>query len=318
MQEKSYVDIVIVNWNSGSLLSSCIRSIIVCDPIASRVQSISVVDNASCDGSAKLEDIRDDRLAVIRNKTNLGFAYGCNQAANIGEADYILFLNPDTELEEEALNKAVEVLEQDPNIGIVGISLKNEDGDVSRTCSYFPSPASLLIQSLGLNRLFPKLFKSHFMTDWDHSDTRCVDQVMGAFMLMRRRDFVELKGFDDRFFVYMEDVDLSLRAREMGLKSIYLSSASAVHIGCGTTNAIAELRNLYLLRARLLYALKHFHLSGIALTLISQLLFEPALRTLKALSNKDIQQARKYVRIWWWLIRNFPYARSEQRGKQKI
>ncbi len=104
-------------------------------------------------------------------------------------------------------------------------------------------------QSLGLDRSGYSIFPTHFLSEWDHCDTRAVDQVMGAFFFLRRSMFVKIGGFDERFFVYFEDLDLAVRARELGWTSVYIATARVFHHGFGTTEQVKDLRLFYYWRS---------------------------------------------------------------------
>jgi GT2 family glycosyltransferase len=229
------VHVVIVNWNSGAQLRECLQSFaaVADDDVAARV---TVIDNASTDGSSEgLEASMP--LAVVRNADNRGFGAACNQGAAGSEADFLLFLNPDTRLMPGSFAEPVRYLRAHENerVGIVGIQLVDADGRVARNTARAPTAWSMVGNSVGFDRLAPRLFPPHFVTEWAHDQTRTVDQVMGAFFLVRRSLFEALGGFDERFFVYYEDLDFSVRARAQGWRSVYLSTARAFHRGQGTT-----------------------------------------------------------------------------------
>jgi GT2 family glycosyltransferase len=229
------------------------------------------VDNASIDDSAEGLEGLPLPLAMIRNHENKGFAYACNQGAKVGGSEYILFLNPDFRLFPDSLVKALRFLEEKRNerVGILGIQLVDHNGVVQRNVARFPTPKSLFYQMLGFDRLWPRRFPSHFMTAWDHRESREVDQVTGAFYLVRRKVFEELHGFDERFFMYFEDLDFAYRAKQAGWKSYYLADAQALHYGGGASNQVKARRLSYVLNSRVLYVAKHFGMPaawGILLT----------------------------------------------------
>jgi GT2 family glycosyltransferase len=111
---------------------------------------------------------------------------------------------------------------------------------------------------LGLDRLWPKRFLPMVMVDWDHKESKTVDHVQGAFFLVRRKVFTELGGFDERFFLYYEDLDFTLRAKQAGWKTFYLAGAQAFHQGGGTTYQIKEQRLFYYFYSLTQYIAKHF------------------------------------------------------------
>ena len=271
------LDIVIVNWNTGHQLRDCLPTIsIASPPDAIHLQRCIVVDNASQDGSADGFDDSSLSPLLIRNHENKGFACACNQGAGEGESEYILFLNPDSRLFPDSLMKALRFMEEkrSERIGILGIQLVDEKGVIQRNVARFPTPKSLLYQMLGLDHLWPGRFPSHFMTDWDHRDTREVDQVTGAFYLVRRRLFEELQGFDEQFFMYFEELDFAFRAKQAGWKTYYLADAQALHYGGGASKQIIAKRLSYVLNSRIRYVAKHYGNRAAILILIASFLVE--------------------------------------------
>lgn len=273
------IHIVIVNWNSGRQLQECLASFAAISKDNVSVARVTIVDNASTDGSA-------DGLAcpaplhVIRNADNRGFAAACNQGAAGANADFLLFLNPDTRLMPGSLERPAHYLQatEHAGVGIVGIQLLDASGVLARNTARRPTPLSVIGNSVGLDRLLPSVFPSHFVTEWAHDDTRTVDQVMGAFFLVRRSVFEALGGFDERFFVYFEDMDFAARAGKRGWSSVYLSTAQAFHRGQGTTDAATERRMFYFARSRVLYADKHFGAGGAFAVTLGTLFLEPLVR----------------------------------------
>lgn len=279
-----YLDIVIVNWNTGDQLRQLVSSIFSYHD--ELVESVVIIDNASSDSS--LSDIVSEaevlpfRLQIVCNDINIGFGAACNQGAALCNSEFVLFLNPDTLLYANSLAKPLELMQRPDShhIGIAGIQLVDEEGEISPSCSRFPTVRMFLAQALGLNRLpwFRNL--SQMMSEWDHKGTRQVDQVMGAFFLVRRSLFEDLQGFDERFFVYFEEVDFALRARILGKTSVYLAEARAFHSGGGASRKVKAQRLFYSLRSRLLYGFKHFSFwQAWGLVLIS-LAIEPVTRTI--------------------------------------
>ena len=302
------LDIVTVNWNSGDLLRDCVASLPAALTTGDMtggftLERMVVVDNASADGSADgLEAAAlvagGGPLTVLRNPENRGFAAACNQGAAGSRADWLLFLNPDTRLSERSLAPALAFLAEpaQARTGILGIRLVDEAGRTQRSCARAPTPGRILAQAVGLDRLWPGLFPPHFMTEWDHLDSRPVDQVMGAFLLIRRSLFEALGGFDERFFVYFDDVDLCLRARQAGWEVVHFAGAEAFHKGCGTTDRVRDLRLFYALRSRILFAAKHFHPMAAGLVTAATLTVEPLTRLAHALAARSPADARAVLR----------------------
>lgn len=296
------LDIVIINWNAGVQLRTCIDSIVQYS--AGLVKQTIVVDNGSVDRSdASMEGLPN--VTLIRTGANLGFGKACNLGAQHVKSDYVLFLNPDAALYADTLPKVMAYMQDPANAraGICGVQLLDEAGQVSRSCARFPSAPGFIAHAVGLDRFFPRL--GHFMAEWDHAQTREVDHVIGAFFLMRRNLFDALHGFDERFFVYLEDLDLSYRAHQAGWRSVYFTDAQAFHAGGGTSNQIKARRLFYSLRSRLLYGFKHLSWIGAVGVLLATLLVEPVSRSVLALLRRSwsglTETWAAYGMLWRWL-----------------
>jgi N-acetylglucosaminyl-diphospho-decaprenol L-rhamnosyltransferase len=207
-------------------------------------------------------------------------------------------------LRADSLSVPVHYMEQpeQAGVGIVGIQLLDCTGKVSRSCARFPTFGRMVAASLGLDHLSPSVFPSHQMKEWNHLDTREVNQVIGAFMLVRRSVFERLGGFDERFFVYMEDLDLVLRMHRLGYSCVYLTSASAFHEGGATFRRVRSESLFFRLRSGIQYAFKHFgSLRGFAV-LIFTIALEPIPRLAFAVWRKSWSDVTAtigaYVRIW--------------------
>jgi N-acetylglucosaminyl-diphospho-decaprenol L-rhamnosyltransferase len=303
------LDVIIVNWNSGTQIHECLQSIAQASPdTILRVQECVVVDNASTDGS--LDGLEDVPLptTIIRNPENMGFATASNQGARIGNSGYILFLNPDLMLSPDSLEKPLLFLEKQENsqVGILGIQFIDKDGVIQRNAAHFPTPGTLYKQILGLSRIWSHRFSPHFMSDWDHREDREVDQVQGAFFLVRRKVFELLKGFDERFFMYFEDLDFAYRARLAGWKSYYLANPRAMHLFGKASNQVKFLKLSYFLKSRVLYASKHFgRLTALGI-LFASLAIEFWLRLGWSLISKTGEGFRSTLQGYALFIRDLP------------
>lgn len=296
------IGVVIVNWNSGEMLRDCIKSL---TEIECKVDvEIVVVDNNSSDNS-DLIYIGGEKVLLIKSNENVGFARACNLGANKISSDYVLFLNPDASVYGGTIEKVMVYMEgsNQNNVGICGVQLIDESGHVARSCSRFPTPSSVVLHALGLNRIFPTFAQS--MTEWPHDKTKDVNQVIGAFFCVRRALFDELNGFDERFFVYFEEVDFSYRARLAGWRCVYLADVQAFHAGGGTSNQVKAKRLFYSLRSRLLYAFKHFHMLGAMVVLLTTLFIEPISRSALAIARRSWSSLAEtwqgYGMLWRWL-----------------
>lgn len=301
-KEKNLLDIIVVNWNAGQQLHTCVDSIARYG--VGWVRRTIVVDNGSVDGSERSIDALPG-VTLIRAGVNLGFAKACNLGAQHTQAEYLLFLNPDAALYPDTLSKVMAYMQAPENaaVGICGVQLLDEAGQVSRCCARFPNVPGLVAHALGLSHFVPRW--GYFMAEWDHAETRRVDHVIGAFFLVRRSVFEALGGFDERFFVYLEDLDFSMRAHQAGWSSVFLAEAQAFHAGGGTSNQVRARRLFYSLRSRLLYAFKHFSWAGAWMVLLATLLFEPVSRSVLALLRRSWPTLKEtwaaYGMLWRWL-----------------
>ena len=308
MTRLPHLHVVIVNWNSGSQLRRCLESFVSVRQDGFVLNRVVVVDNASKDHSAEgLEGISIP-FTVIRNDKNHGFAAACNQGSAESAADYLLFLNPDTRLMTDSLGGPIRFME-DPahaHVGICGIQLISDSGGISPSCTRFPTPGRLIAMVFGLQHLFPKRFPRLQMVNWDYRETRAVDQVMGAFFLIRDSLFRQLSGFDERFFVYWEEVDLSFRAKQVGALSYFLAGHAAYHRGQGTIKGVFPIAFFYLLRSRTLYCFKHFGWSWGLVLLLLTLFVEPLSRSIETAVRASKKDALEVLRAYSYLWRSLP------------
>jgi N-acetylglucosaminyl-diphospho-decaprenol L-rhamnosyltransferase len=255
-----HLDIVIVNWNSGQQLQACLDALARLPRRAYNLSRVVVVDNASTDGSASALRPGSLPLEVVRNARNLGFAAACNQAALGSRSDYLLLLNPDTEVFESSIDEPIRFMESAAaaNVGICGVRLVDGEGRPGPLGGRFQSLGAFAAETVGLAKLWPTTFPPLILRLDTCDAVQEIDSVTGAFFLVRTTLFAGLGGFDERFFMYLEDLDFSLRARQTGVRSVILGGVTARHIGGGSSNQVPARRLLYALRSRLAYGRKHF------------------------------------------------------------
>jgi len=304
----SSVDIIIVNWNSGNQLHECLSSIGKSNLDAVSLSKVIVVDNASSDNSLGGIERLPLPLTVLRNSENRGFAAACNQGACAGTSEYLLFLNPDTIVDGDVLEVPVVFMERMENqrVGVVGIQLVDENGMVSHTCTRFPTPLMFFSAMIGLDKILPGLFESHFMSSWNHGESRQVDHVIGAFYFVRRSLFESLRGFDERYFVYLEDLDFSYRAHKAGGGCYFLTDVKAFHKGGGTSEQVKAIRLFYSLRSRILYGYKHFSRVTATLLLVGTMVLEPLSRLAMCLVRRSASQLVETIEGYAMLWKSLP------------
>lgn len=295
------VDIIIINWNSNDYLNKCINSIFL-TLNKKFIATVFVIDNNSKDNS--LEGIAgNDKITIIRNKENFGFAKACNQGFKLTTSAYVLLLNPDVQLQDSTIENCISFMNGNEGIDILGCRLLNDAGETSPSCARFPTPTSIFFDCAGLSKIFPFLFKpAILMSDWDHKTSRYVDQVMGAFMFMRRTVFKKVGYFDEQFFVYSEELDFSKRLSEIGGKSYFNANITAIHSGEGTTQSVKAYRLFLNLKSRLLYARKHFKRSGYLLAWFGTYFIEPFSRTFFLFFSGKFKEIKSVFRGYKMLI----------------
>lgn len=227
---------MIVARDSGRDILNAVESLLEASTVPAE---IVVVDHASADGSIETLIERMPQVRVLRCPVNPGFAVGCNRGVAATTAPSVLFLNPDAELQADALPTMFHHLEREPGVGIVGPRLVHADGRLQTSAYRTPGLFTEALRLTGLANLVPRraLRRSrvarrmlpatgHFDP---HDRIRDVDLVTGACMLVRRQLLEELGGFDEGYFLYYEEIDLCLRARRRGWRIVHLPSAEVSH-----------------------------------------------------------------------------------------
>ncbi len=250
------LSIIIVNYNTTVLLKKCLASVLSNEGEIAR--EIIVVDNHSSDGGPASLKERFQDVKIIENQSNLGFSKACNQGLALAIGDYILFLNPDTTVPDRTLDSCMAFIHEHQDIGALGCRLLNGDGSLQPSCADFPYLHKIFLDHLLGWKCFPKTMrKKCLLKHWAHDRTREVDWFLGAFMLARRSLMERLRGFDEDFFFYGEDLDLCYRIRQTGWKVVFFSEATVFHVG----NSVWENARISLVYDALLkFYRKHFSL----------------------------------------------------------
>lgn len=235
MLEKGRVSIIIVSYNTRDMTVACLQSIR--DQVQGVDFEVLVGDNGSADGSLEAIDgfcNGDPRFRRVDFGQNLGFALANNRLVECASGEWVLLLNPDTELRDDAVSILVSFAESYPSRGIFGGRTIYADGSLNPTSCWGPySIWSTACRSFGLTHLLPgsRIFNPRSYPGWDRRGIRTVGMVTGCFFLLRREDWDRLGGFDPDFFVYGEEADLCWRARRAGLACVINGEAQIVHHG---------------------------------------------------------------------------------------
>ncbi|MCD6325945.1 glycosyltransferase family 2 protein [bacterium] len=248
--------VIIVNYNSGDHIRQCLKSV-----FSAKVDiEVLVIDNASTDGSLIFEKEMRDRVRLIRNHKNVGFGAAVNIAIRQSRTEYILLLNPDTEGIGDFISPLIAMLDKQRGEGIVGGRILNPNGTLQKAClRSIPTPGAALLRLCGISLLFPNLkcVQQYNLTYNDDKTPIEVGAVSGSFCMFSKQTGESI-GFDERFFLYGEDLDFCYRAAQAKMPVTFVPSASAVHYKGVSTKSrpIASLFHFY--NSMLLFYRKHF------------------------------------------------------------
>jgi N-acetylglucosaminyl-diphospho-decaprenol L-rhamnosyltransferase len=217
---------VVVNHDAGDVLRTCVASL-----RAEGVSEVIVVDNASSDGSADALVSEDPAVRLVRTGANLGYGSGANRGLAATGAAFVLVSNPDVAVHTGALAALAQVLDADPTVAIVGPCIREADGSRYPSARQFPSMVDAAGHAL-LGQFAPgnRFSRRYRMAEIDAEVTTPVDWVSGACFLARREALEELGGFDEGYFMYVEDVDLCWRAHQAGWRVVFVPDAVVTHL----------------------------------------------------------------------------------------
>ena len=222
------LSIIIVNRNTRELLRECLDSIAAAPDAVRR--EVIVVDNGSADGSAEMVEGSFPTVHLIRNATNTGFAYPNNQGLAISSGRHVFLLNSDTVVKPHAMDRLVEFMDANPDVGACGPLIRYPDGRLQRSCRTFPTLWVHACDMLFLDRCFPRSRWFGNQETWfDHQRTAPVDQPMGAALLVRREVVNSVGPLDERFRIYYNDVDWCYRIHRAGWKIYFVHDAEIIH-----------------------------------------------------------------------------------------
>ena len=230
------LSIIIVNWNTKPLLSQCIQSIKSFHPRCE--MEIIVVDNGSEDGSAELVRQNFPEVILIENGSNLGFGKANNIGMSKSTGRYVCLVNSDVRILRDCLDNLCGFMNHDPLIAIAGPRVHNPDMTLQDSCRRFPSLWTCFCEAFGLSSLFRQsaLFCGEHMFYFSHSKTMRVDSLAGCFLMVKREALDEVGGFDERFFIYAEEVDWCKRFWRQGWEVVFYPGAAIIHDHAGSSS----------------------------------------------------------------------------------
>ena len=238
MNESIKLSIIIVNYNTYSLTKQTIDSVI--NQLIPFAYEIILVDNASTDGSIQQlkEDFnsQEEFIHIIINNSNLGFGRANNIGMKLSKGEYILLLNSDTVVGEDCLEKCLNQIQDQVEVGALGCKVVLGDGSLDHACKRgFPTPKASLYYFLKLDRKNPMKYGLYDALHLGEDEVGEVDALMGAFMLMPRKVLDEVGLFDEDYFMYGEDIDLCYRIKSAGYKVLYYPEARIIHYKGGSS-----------------------------------------------------------------------------------
>lgn len=253
------LSVVILNYNTRDLLRACLRSVLA--SIVPGGIEVIVVDNCSQDGSADMAATEFPQATLIRSLRNGGYAYGNNQGIRLATGRYVLLLNTDTLVPQDAFAAMVSFMDDHPQAGICGPRLVRADGRLDLACRRsFPTPEVSFYRIIGLSRLFPKSrrFARYNLTYLDEHETTEVDAVVGACMMVRRQAIDQAGLLDEQFFMYGEDLDWALRIKRCGWQVFYYPAVTVLHYKreSARQRPVVTISEFY--RAMLIFHRKHY------------------------------------------------------------
>jgi hypothetical protein len=296
------VSIIVVSFNTRELTLDCLRSIY--RETASVEFEVIVFDNASADHSANAIAVEFPQVRLTRSCENVGFANANNLSAAKAGGEYLLLLNPDTVILDNAVNKLLAFARQNPTFGVFGGRTLNGDLTLNaKSCWGSATLWSTFCRSIGLSYLFPgnRFLDPEALGGWNRDTVREVDIVSGCLLMIRRDLWQRLGGFDPQFFMYCEDADLCIRAKKARARSLICPTATVIHHG-GASEPVREdkLVRLFIAKARLFK--KHWNplsaMLGISLLSLYPLTRVTLLWSLRWLGTSQMKSYQTWLDIW--------------------
>ena len=257
------LSIIIVNWNVKHYLERCLLSIIKNTPDLD--YEIIVIDNDSTRDDSKkfLANFRTEAdVKIILNNQNLGFAKANNQGIKQSQGEYVLLLNPDTEIiEKGSLAKAVGLMKENKDWGVLGCRLLEADKQTQLSVRSFPKLISQIMISLKLHHIFlrAKVLQNYFLPNFDYGKTASVDQVMGAFLMTKREVLSKIGMLDKKFYIWFEEVDFCKRTKNAGWNVIYSPEPKIIHYGSQCFVQVLSLAKQKIYNRSAIHYFKKYH-----------------------------------------------------------
>jgi len=316
------LSVVIVSWNVRDLLRRCLSSLFAdrSSSLAPRIEVI-VVDNGSVDGSAEMVRAEFPQVHLIVNPDNRGFPAANNQGIEVAQGRYVLLLNPDTEVLDDALAAMVGFADVHPDVGVVGPQLLNPDGSVQSSRRRFPTLATAFFESTWLQPYAPRrLLERFYVLDRSDDEVQDVDWVTGAALMARREAIEQVGPLDEGFFMYSEELDWCRRFREAGWRVVYLPTAKIVHYVGKSSEQVLPARHIHFQTSKVRYVRKyHGPLAAEALRwfLLGNYAWQLVLEGAKWLVGHKRPLRAQRIGAYWRVLRSgLRGERKQEAGKQ--
>ena len=249
---------IVINRNTRDFLRECLETILAQD--FSGGISTWVVDNGSDDGSPQMVLSEFTGTDLVWNSSNVGYAKACNQGIRATREPYVLIMNSDTALSSDTVSEVVGYLERNPSAGVAAPLLRNSDGSIQFSCREFPSVKTAFVHAfMGLFSGENPHSAQYKKMAWDHAAEAEVDWVSGAFMAIRREALDEVGGFDEKYFMYVEDVDLCWRMWQAGWSVGFVPRGEVYHHIGMSSRAVPARMVLHHHRSMLRFHRKTYH-----------------------------------------------------------
>ncbi|MGB7338146.1 MAG: glycosyltransferase family 2 protein [Phototrophicaceae bacterium] len=308
------ISIIIVSWNVKNLLIACLESIMA-SPVAINqaegnqpVIEIIVVDSASQDNTVAYLESNYPQVKLMAQTDNIGFTRGNNLGFEAASGRYLLLLNPDTEIIEDAIPQMMTYLDNHADVGIVGPHTLNTDGTTQSSRRHFLTKTLAFFESTWLQRFAPKSLISHFyISDQPDNAILDVDWMQGSALMVRHSIYDQVGGLDTDFVMFFEEQDWCKRIKMAGWRAIYLGTAQIIHHGGKSTDQIGAQKHIWFQESKLRYFKKH-HGSVFAtilrLFLLSNYWLQLTIEAIKGIIGHKRDLRKQRIAIYWQVIRS--------------
>lgn len=299
---------IIVSWNVEEQLRQCLQSIYAQGRTPVKAE-VLVIDNASIDNTVSMITKGFPQVKLITNKENQGFAAANNQGICLAQGRYVMLLNPDTEIVGNALFEMMAYLDQHPEVGLVGPQLLNSDGTVQSSRRRFPTLATAFVESTILQRYLSRssILANFYVKDKPDDITQEVDWLVGACLLVRSEVIKQVGMLDERFFMYLEEVDWCYRIKKAGWKIVYLPAAQVIHHYGQSADQNVPRRHIYFNDSKCKFYEKYY---GVVIArmlrwfIIATFLFQMVEEGAKLALGHKRKLRRERLGVFWQVIRS--------------